>query len=301
MREGLFVLSLMCFAPGAIAAAQVEAGPDAPAEAAPAPGNVPPPSPATPGPSDDAARGAAVECVPGCRSGFVCLQGACISACNPPCAAGERCTATGECIIPQRAAPPLVEELDDYQGTREHDGFMVRLTLGLGVSLLHEEGFIGNRAFSADYSGLGYASSLDIGASLVENLVLHARLAILDITSASPDGESDYVDTGLSLNAGLFAPAITYYVMPINIYLTGAIGLCVMNFFHEDSDDASSTAFGLGVNLDIGKEWWIANAWGLGLAGRLWYSRNSDSDEELGLEAVDDLLSFALLFSVTYQ
>ena len=41
---------------------------------------------------------ATAECVPACRSGFVCVGGACLSACNPSCAAGEQCTSQGECL-----------------------------------------------------------------------------------------------------------------------------------------------------------------------------------------------------------
>lgn len=37
-------------------------------------------------------------CVPTCRAGFLCLQGQCVSACNPPCAANETCTPNGQCV-----------------------------------------------------------------------------------------------------------------------------------------------------------------------------------------------------------
>ncbi|MFO0568216.1 MAG: hypothetical protein U0263_21325 [Polyangiaceae bacterium] len=54
----------------------------------------------------DVAR--AETCQPACRKGYVCVKGACVSACNPPCAAGERCTEKGECISDPNAsaAPP---------------------------------------------------------------------------------------------------------------------------------------------------------------------------------------------------
>ncbi|MFW5924995.1 MAG: hypothetical protein ACOC9O_02360 [Myxococcota bacterium] len=44
------------------------------------------------------------SCVPACRSGYVCRQGECVSACNPPCDEGERCTASGDCE-PTEASP----------------------------------------------------------------------------------------------------------------------------------------------------------------------------------------------------
>jgi hypothetical protein len=40
----------------------------------------------------------AQECVPACRTGFLCHRGECISACNPPCESGSICTNQGECV-----------------------------------------------------------------------------------------------------------------------------------------------------------------------------------------------------------
>lgn len=45
-----------------------------------------------------AARAQDNVCTPACRSGFVCNQGTCISACNPVCSNTEVCTNAGECV-----------------------------------------------------------------------------------------------------------------------------------------------------------------------------------------------------------
>lgn len=42
-------------------------------------------------------------CEPSCRSGYTCVSGSCVSLCNPVCAAGDVCTAQGECIQEQLA------------------------------------------------------------------------------------------------------------------------------------------------------------------------------------------------------
>ncbi len=48
-------------------------------------------------PASDGPPATQAACVPACRAGYVCVDGRCVMACNPPCAAEERCTAQGEC------------------------------------------------------------------------------------------------------------------------------------------------------------------------------------------------------------
>jgi len=48
-------------------------------------------------PASDGPPATQAACVPACRTGYVCVDGRCVMACNPPCAAEERCTAQGEC------------------------------------------------------------------------------------------------------------------------------------------------------------------------------------------------------------
>jgi hypothetical protein len=69
--------ALVGFALGAIAIGEVSAQPAPPADSTPA---------------------GDVACVPACRAGYLCHQGACVSACNPPCGAAEVCTPAGECV-----------------------------------------------------------------------------------------------------------------------------------------------------------------------------------------------------------
>lgn len=45
-------------------------------------------------------------CLPECRSGFVCREGECVSACNPGCAENETCNAKRECVPKTEANEP---------------------------------------------------------------------------------------------------------------------------------------------------------------------------------------------------
>jgi hypothetical protein len=52
-----------------------------------------------------------LECRPQCRTGFTCLSGACVSACNPACAPNQTCTANGECVNEAPVAPAPISLL----------------------------------------------------------------------------------------------------------------------------------------------------------------------------------------------
>ncbi len=95
-------------------------------EAAPVPVSQPPPQSA--------------QCVPTCRSGFVCVHGTCVSACNPPCAAGSTCTAAGECVAQNALVTPVIQPFIPPGVTPERDAEHQRLRelraqLRLGVFL----------------------------------------------------------------------------------------------------------------------------------------------------------------------
>ncbi len=52
------------------------------------------------------------RCKGSCKPNEVCVAGRCVSACNPPCGAGEQCTESGECISASApTAPPAPPSL----------------------------------------------------------------------------------------------------------------------------------------------------------------------------------------------
>ncbi|MDB4975948.1 MAG: hypothetical protein JWN48_4289 [Myxococcaceae bacterium] len=55
------------------------------------------------------------QCVPLCRSGYTCLSGQCVSACNPICPANQTCTPAGQCV-PGAPANPSEPEAEPAAG-----------------------------------------------------------------------------------------------------------------------------------------------------------------------------------------
>jgi hypothetical protein len=142
--------------------------------------------------------------------------------------------------------------------------------------------------------------SVDVGAAPVDNFVIHARLS--DMVIVDPSFSVAGMDLGTAKNSTLavilFAPALTYYFMPINLYLTGAVGISQVQAKNSTGSSRSSKA-GPGLNIDVGKEWWVGDNWGLGAAARFWYTHATDTSS--GIDLSYDFIGFAVLFSATYQ
>ena len=214
---------------------------------------------------------------------------------KPAVCLGALCVASLLCLPGRSSA---AEPAQGAKGVEQHDGFMLRLTIGLGYGSGTESvPVVGD----VQLSGPSGFFSLDIGGALVDNLVLHGRLS--DMVVASPTVSINDEELGeandASLTFYLFGAGLTYYVMPANVYLTGVVGIAKASA-DNGTDEASSTKAGFGFEGDIGKEWWVSDNWGLGIAGRFTFASVPDEvtpGDSITLQA----LGFGVLFSATYQ
>jgi hypothetical protein len=264
--------------------------------------DVPPPPPNYQ--SESAVPADPAACFPACRSGFLCHERQCISACNPQCAPGQQCTDDGRCVgnpsVPAAAS-----------GARKHDGFMLRLSLGIGGGEVREHvsgdttNAIETSARTTRYAGVALGPTLDLGGSLSENLVLHGRLSLFALPSPRVTDDGNEVGTSnyLTVNTTIVGPALSYYFMPLNAFVTAAIALGSVRFDFDESSERSSrtSGTGLGLQLDGGKEWWVGDSWGLGAALRLEYIAIARHDDQVGWTREYSMIAASAMFSATYQ
>lgn len=192
---------------------------------------------------------------------------------------------------------------------REHDGFMARFTGGVGYAVAKEEIDVSLEApiSEVELSGPGVMFSVDIGGSPIENLVLHGRFGAISVASPTfkIDGEEadvdliDGSDDRSSLTLLLLGPAVSYYVMPANVYFTLAAGLGVAGVTFGNRD--GSTDPGWAINLDAGWEFWVGQSWGMGPALRFFYVSAKDDIEGTDEDPTMSGIGGGAVFSATFQ
>ena len=107
--------------------------------------------------------GMASECVPSCRSGYMCIDGQCVEKCNPPCNEDEFCNKAGECMPKDRLTPVLHTETGPSSWY---------LGLSLGVIFPHEETIWSGEA------GRYYSNETGVALNITADFVL-ARYFVL--------------------------------------------------------------------------------------------------------------------------
>lgn len=180
-----------------------------------------------------------------------------------------------------------------WSGPRDHnDGFFLRLSGGGGsaktsISLLDED---------FELSGTGGDVNVAVGAIVTPNLALHGTVwgwAISDPDWSWGELEIDNIPADLTLSA--VGGGFTYYFMPVNMYLSGSAGMGILSV--DAPGGSGETDGGLSFDVTLGKEWWVGDRWGLGVAGG--FSYHSIPEPEPEIDENWSGTSFGLRFSAT--
>jgi hypothetical protein len=195
--------------------------------------------------------------------------------------------------IPVLFAVLLILSQTVLAGPRSHDeGFFLRLSAGGGPASTKLE----SGGEKVELSGSAADVNFAIGAIVSPNLAVHGTL--FGWLISDPDVEitglgSEQANADVDLSG--FGAGLTYYFMPANVYVSGTIGAGTLSIDGVGGNYESDT--GILFDLTVGKEWWVGNRWGLGVAGGFGYHSIPETDIEDNWSGT----SFAIRFSATYN
>jgi hypothetical protein len=176
---------------------------------------------------------------------------------------------------------------------RQHDGgFFLRMALGGGYASTSIE----DEGDEVTFKGPSGNFEVAIGAMVKKNLAIHATLgawAVLDPTAEFDGEETELDDVTLSLSG--IGAGVTYYFGDSNVYVTGSAGAGQITLeFEGESED---TDWGLVIEAALGKEWWVGDRWGIGVAAGLGYHSVSPGEGNSNFNGT----SFSVRFSATFN
>ena len=172
-------------------------------------------------------------------------------------------------------------------GPRDHiGGFFLRLSGGIGAASSKIDAPLFGET---KLSGMTGDINLAIGGGIANNLMLHGTIWGWAVSNPDLEIDGNKVETNGDFGLSAFGGGVTYYIMPANVYLSGSVGTGVLTL------DDSKTDYGLVLDATIGKEWWVGNKWGLGVA----VGGNYHSVADGGVDANWSGFGFAVRFSAT--
>ena len=211
---------------------------------------------------------------------------------------------------PAYGGDPHAAEPATRAGEFEHEGFFLRLQLGVGAggtSYSERIDATGNRS-TVKTRGVTGAFEFAIGGRVFQNLIIHGTLiAAGNAANKLVDGVEDNTYYDIGTRTLLLGGGATYYVMPMNLFVTFSMGAA---YFEEDRiDDRSgqkvhlnfSSGAGVGGALTIGKEWWVGRRGEWAIGGALTGTFQSTPIEISGEDTWAKSHHVSLNFTATYN
>jgi hypothetical protein len=190
------------------------------------------------------------------------------------------------------SAPALAARAEPSEDAR-HRGFFLRMHLGGG----YLNSSVRSGPYDVKVDGGAGSFAIALGGAIGQNLHLYGEL--VESIAGSPNRTINGTSGTLTNTSyGLYAmgPGVNYYFMPINVYLSGSLLFSRLNA--SNSSGNGNSDWGLAGKFQLGKEWWVSDTWGLGVAGMLLASGNGAGG---GSPGTFSTWSGAILFSATYN
>ena len=188
-------------------------------------------------------------------------------------------------------------------GIHEHDGFFIRMLLGTGYAELVEKNVIGS---DLKISGTTVPFRFQLGGNLFKNFSAYGEFGFASQTNPEMEWMGHSGSTSdVSASVGDLGFGITYYLMPVNIYFSLSLLYSSVQLEYNNTKSESEINFntGNGINVIVGKEWWVGNQWAMGISLYGYYSdmHVQNSIEGINYDYFTRNYSIGVMLSATYN
>jgi hypothetical protein len=151
------------------------------------------------------------------------------------------------------------------------------MRFGFGMGYMDSSAKANETFFIFDSShGFALDFNFAIGGAVKENLILAGEFwsTWLPSPDLSLRGVSVPRGSGFWNATYGLGPSFTWFLMPTNVFFSVTPSVTWTSF--SDYYSTYTTNAGFGTHAMIGKEWWVAPHWGLGVSGWFVFSTNKE-------------------------
>jgi len=215
----------------------------------------------------------------------------------PPPAGYQQQPPPGYQQPPAAYAPPPGYGAPAAPPPPQHTGFYLRIHIGGGYGSMSA-----SDAYQTGFSGAGASFGIALGGSIAPNFAIFGNL--FGMALSDPDlqlnGSSQGSQSGLTTTIAGIGPGAAYYFQPVNLYISGTLGLMQFQGSNSNSGGTSyNSKTGYGFQGMVGKEWWVTPTWGLGVAGELIVAGGMADKNDSSIKWSGTTVS--VVFSATYN
>jgi len=181
-----------------------------------------------------------------------------------------------------------------YAEVETHDGFYLNFQLGAGYGETNLEE-PGDDDFIMD--GTTGVFRIKAGYAILNNFVIYGIYGVFNVDEPDYEyGSASGTMNNTTLTYYDYGVGLCYYFMPINIYISADMASSKGRL--EINNIKSDTEWGASFTLSVGKEWWVSDNWGLGIAFIISAASMDDSGDS---NATISHSFYGLAFTATYN
>lgn len=166
---------------------------------------------------------------------------------------------------------------DPAPDVHAHDGFYLRLGIGIGYSSMSARDSESLTRRESTLSGLAVPIELAIGGTPVPGLVIGIGSYGAVVPSPRATNDGDDLDSDNSQVLSTFGPFVDYYFLPDRgFHAQAGFAFAVAPFTMNDPDlelETEASPKGWAAMVGVGWEAWVGEQWGIGALARVQYAR----------------------------
>lgn len=132
--------------------------------------------------------------------------------------------------------------------------------------------YLGSQRRHHTQHGFGVGHGASLGTAIVPNLIMYGAIVGSTISHPTTINNVDSASVPNYVHQVAFGVGVAYFFESRHFYLSGTLTFPRVWFDYASTSQSGyygeKTDLGVGVSLMVGREWWVSDAWAIGVAAQ---------------------------------